>query len=172
MGVTINPTFYRTCARSDGRRCCHAHSPVGTTRARQTNALRLQGCQCDNMRTLWLVTYLSVRAIQPAPPTIGHRLAKPQQTDPPYFTCVNLWFWTDVYGQYTDISNRRRLRFSPPPAVKDLLYCSSSLVLVGSTLCLSLQMGNTQQTSSLHAHISELNWTEIILSYRKGSYKR
>ena len=124
-------------------------------RARQTSASRLHDCQCDNMRTLWLVTYMSVRAIQPASPTIGHHLAKPQQTLlDPYFmrACMgimNLWFRTDVYGQYTGISNRRGWRCSP--VLKALLCCSRSLVLVGSTQCLSLQMENKQQASSLHA---------------------
>ena len=54
-----------------------------------------------------------------------------------------------IYGQYTGISNRRGWRCSP--VLKALLCCSRSLVLVGSTQCLSLQMENKQQASSLHA---------------------
>ena len=57
-----------------------------------------------------------------------------------------------IYGQYTGISNRRGWRCSP--VLKALLCCSRSLVLVGSTQCLSLQMENKQQASSLRAYLA------------------
>ena len=103
---------------------------------------------------------MSVRAIQPASPTIGHHLAKPQQTLlDPYFmrACMgimNLWFRTDVYGQYTGISQQGGVEVLPVLKAVPLLCCSRSLVLVGSTRCLSLQMENKQQASSLRAYLA------------------
>ena len=107
---------------TDGRLCCHARGRL------------VRYCQCDNMRTLWLVTYMSVRAIQPASPTIGHHLAKPQQTLlDPYFmrACMgimNLWFRTDVYGQYTD--NIRTIYGHFQQAGVEVLPCTKGSALL------------------------------------------